>query len=30
MGESSSVSGGQNRTAPGDYNWVAGSLLEPN
>ena len=28
MGISSTVSGGRERTAPGDYNWAAGSLLE--
>jgi hypothetical protein len=27
-GVGSSVSGGQERTAEGDFDWVAGSLLE--
>lgn len=29
-GNSSSVSGGNRRTAPNEFNWAAGSLLEPN
>jgi hypothetical protein len=29
VGAYSSISGGKDRTATGDYNWVAGSLLEP-
>jgi hypothetical protein len=28
-GSYSSISGGKDRTATGDYNWVAGSLVEP-
>jgi hypothetical protein len=27
-GLASSVSGGENRTAPNDYNWAAGALFE--
>jgi hypothetical protein len=29
-GNDSSVSGGDRRTAPGDMNWAAGSLFQPN